>query len=103
MPQQQGSTKERVRLREPGKYDVVFINDDFTPMDLVVIILMQVFFKSYTEAEDLMMKVHTRGRAVAGSYTLDIARSKADRAIAIARDNGFPLRVEVVGTDDLPF
>lgn len=98
MPQQQRSIKERTNYREPEKYDVVLLNDDFTPMDLVVIIIMNVFFKSVQEAGDLMLKVHNEGKAVAGTYSYDIARSKAERAQGIAREYGYPLRVIVEKT-----
>lgn len=107
MPSQKESTMERTRIREPHKYNVVIHNDDFTPMDLVVIILMQVFFKPYEEATSLMLAVHHSDKAVAGTYSYDIAHSKAERATAIARDCGYPLRLTVECVDpqpsDLPF
>lgn len=101
MPQQQGSTKERTFYIEPSKYNVVIHNDDFTPMDLVVMILMQVFFKPYEEANSLMLRVHNSDKAVAGTYTLDIARSKKQKAESIAREFGYPLRLTV--EIDAPF
>lgn len=97
MPQQQKSLKERsaVRNQEPPVYNVVFHNDDFTPMDLVEIILQVVFLKTPAEATDLMLKVHNSDKAVVGSYTYDIALSKADRAQRIARQYDAPLKVTV--------
>lgn len=100
MAQQQGSTKEKIRYQEPTKYTVTFHNDDFTPMDLVVMVLMNVFFKTFEDAYSLMMQVHNNGKAKVGSYTYDIAKSKAARAQQIARENGYPLKVTV--DDNVP-
>ena len=82
-------------IKVPGKYDVVFHNDDFTPMDFVTLLLRHIFFKSQPEAEILMLKVHHEGKAVVGTYTYDIALSKATDATNISRKNGFPLRISV--------
>lgn len=95
MGKQQGSTKERSRIEKPGKYDVIIHNDDFTPQDFVVLILMQVFHKPYVEAVTLMLRVHNSDRAVAGSYSLDIAESKARLAMELARQYGYPLLLTV--------
>lgn len=95
MPQEQSQIKERQRtdLREPQRYKVTIHNDDFTPMDFVVKVLTQVFFKQPTEAEKLMLQVHHSDKAVVGIYTYDIAVSKVKRATMMARNEGFPLRL----------
>ena len=97
MPQEGQNIKERTtyKIKEPSKYSVVFHNDDFTPMDLVTLILQHIFFKNQIEAETLMLKVHNEGRAIVGTYTYDIAITKATEATNIARKNGFPLRITV--------
>lgn len=97
MPKNSSNTKERIlsSVKEPGKYNVIFHNDDFTPMDLVTLILKHVFFKSEIEAETLMLKVHNEGKAIVGNYNYDIAMTKATEATNIARKNGFPLRITV--------
>lgn len=97
MPQENTNIRERDRTdyASPDKYRVVLHNDDFTPMNFVVELIMIVFFKSELEANQLMLKVHHEGKAVVGAYSFDIARSKADRAIQIARSNGYPLRITV--------
>lgn len=82
-------------INEPGQYNVVFHNDDFTPMDFVTMILELIFFKSETEAVRLMLKVHHEGKAIVGTYSYDIAVTKATEANNAARNNGFPLRVTV--------
>ena len=95
MPQEQSQIKERQRtdLREPQRYKVTIHNDDFTPMDFVVKVLTQVFFKQPAETEKLMLQVHHSDKAVVGIYTYDIAVSKVKRATMMARNEGFPLRL----------
>ena len=97
MPATQSSVRERsnVKLQEPRKYNVIIHNDDFTTMEFVVMVLTTVFRKSEPEAQALMMKVHREGKSVAGTYSLDVAQSKVQRATAMARDSGFPLRLTV--------
>ena len=95
MPQEQTATRERQRteLREPRPYKVLIYNDDFTTMEFVVKILVDVFFKSQTEAEQLMLQVHHSDKAVVGIYSYDIAVSKVQKATQMARQEGFPLRL----------
>lgn len=95
MPKEQSSIKERSRtgIREPKRYKVTIYNDDFTSMEFVVRILMEVFFKSQAEAEALMLKVHHSDKAVVGIYSYDIAVSKVEKATRMAREEGFPLRL----------
>lgn len=97
MAQENSNVKEttKSKIKEPSQYNVVFHNDDFTPMDFVTLILIHIFQKTEPEAFSLMMKVHNEGKALVGSYSYDIALSKTNRAITIARDNGFPLRITV--------
>lgn len=89
--------KEKIsyKLKEPKKYKVLMYNDDFTPMDFVVDILMEIFHKSYEEAVVIMMNVHKGDRAVVGIYSYDIAKTKTEQAMACAREEGYPFRVEV--------
>lgn len=89
--------KERAQYKqkEPNHYEIIMYNDDFTPMDFVVQILMLVFHKSEAEAFQLMLTVHKGGQAVVGRYTYDIAASKRAKAIALAREAGYPFRVEM--------
>ncbi|MCR5188312.1 MAG: ATP-dependent Clp protease adaptor ClpS [Treponema sp.] len=79
----------------PPERKVVFFNDDFTTMDFVVDVLISVFNKSHDEAENIMLQVHENGSSVVGVYTYDIAISRTNLTIQLARKNGFPLRVEV--------
>lgn len=87
--------RQRVDVKEPSMYNVVIHNDDVTTMDFVVMILMDIFFYSEADATDLMLQVHNLGKAIVGTYTYDIAHSKASMVTAIARKNNFPLRLTV--------
>ena len=95
MPQEQSQIRERQRtdLREPRRYKVTIYNDDFTTMEFVVKVLMEVFYKTDVEAEQLMMNVHRTGKAIVGIYSYDIAMSKVQKATVMARNEGFPLRL----------
>jgi ATP-dependent Clp protease adaptor protein ClpS len=97
MAKEQSATRERQRtdLREPRRYKVTIYNDDFTTMEFVVKILVQVFLKSKAEAEALMLQVHHSDKAVVGIYSYDVAISKARKATNMAREAGFPLRLTV--------
>ena len=97
MAKNQSQLRERQRtdIKEPKRYKVIIYNDDFTTMDFVVMVLKQVFFKSEEEANALMLRVHHSEKAVVGIYTYDIAVSKARKAMGMAREQGFPLRLTV--------
>ena len=97
MAKEQTSIRERQRtdLREPRRYKVTIYNDDFTTMEFVVKILVEVFFKSEAEAETLMLQVHHSDKAVVGIYSYDVATSKVNKATSMAREAGFPLRLTV--------
>lgn len=93
----QGETREKTRiyLEEPRHYKVMMHNDDFTSMDFVVGILVDIFHKNEIEAERLMLMVHEKGRAAVGSYPYDIAVTKVQAASIRARAEGFPFRMTV--------
>lgn len=95
MPNQQSSVRERSRtdIDEPRPYKVVFHNDDFTTYDFVVKVLMLVFFKSKFEAERLTIEVDRKKSATVGIYSCDVAKSKTEKAVKMARSEGFPLRI----------
>ena len=76
----------------PNKYKVILLNDDSTPMDWVVAILVEIFKHSETTAQQIMLTVHETGSAVAGVYTYEIAEQKSVEAITLSRDSGFPLQ-----------
>lgn len=85
-------TEDRERVEPPPKYAVLFLNDDFTPMDFVVALLTKFFDKSQEQAEAIMLEVHEQGEGLAGTYPKDIAETKAIQVCTIARDNEHPFR-----------
>ncbi len=85
-------TREEIEAREPEEYRIYLINDDFTTIEFVISILMKVFHKNLMEATKLTMKVHRKGRGLAGVYPYDIAITKVQQVHAMARQRGFPLR-----------
>ena len=95
MAKQQGSTKERERIftKFPKHYRVIFHNDDFTTMEFVVKVLIEVFFKSQSEATAIMLAVHETGKGVVGLYSYDMAVSMTKKATSMAREAGYPLRI----------
>ena len=95
--QTDGAVKERPesKTREPTLYNVVLLNDDYTPMAFVVDVLEAIFLKSPAEAYRIMMQVHLNGRGVAGVYPWDIAETKADKVMALAVTAGHPLKATV--------
>lgn len=95
MAKQQGLIKEREKVftNFPKHYRVIFHNDDFTTMEFVVKVLVEVFYKSQSEATTIMLAVHETGRGVVGLYSYDMAVSMTKRATAMARESGFPLRI----------
>ena len=86
-------TKQKVCIKEPRQYKVIFHNDDFTTMEFVTLVLKHVFNKPADEAVMLMMKVHREGSAIIGVYSYDMAMTKASIATAMARREGFPLNI----------
>jgi ATP-dependent Clp protease adaptor protein ClpS len=86
--------KERVKTekKEPTLYKVVLLNDDYTTMEFVIQVLESVFQKSPAEAFRIMMHVHVNGRGIAGVYPWDIAETKANTVIDLAREAGYPLK-----------
>lgn len=78
--------------KPPAMYQVLLINDDFTPMEFVVLILQEFFNKDHQTATTIMYKVHTEGRGVCGIYTREVAQTKASQVMNAARSAGHPLQ-----------
>lgn len=83
--------KEEARVTPPRFYKVLLLNDDYTPMDFVVIVLERFFHMGRERATQIMLKVHHEGMAVCGVYPKDIAATKVEQVTAFARQNGHPL------------
>jgi ATP-dependent Clp protease adaptor protein ClpS len=93
---QDHETKPKPKLKRPKRYHVVLINDDYTPMDFVVRILMEFFHKDIVEATSIMMEVHQKGEAIAGTYSLEVAETKVVAVIQHSRVHEFPLLAKIV-------
>ena|SRR5210317_278140 len=87
--------KIKIERKEPSKYNVLFLNDDQTPMDWVIGLLTDIFKHSRTTAEELTLKIHHEGSACVGTYTFEIAEQKTIESINLSRGQGFPLNVKV--------
>lgn len=88
--------KERKpKLERPKRYLVIMLNDDYTPMEFVVQILIHVFGMDSQRAERIMLDVHTRGQAVCGVYSRDVAETKCSQVIDMAREMEYPLMCRV--------
>ncbi|MBQ9406241.1 MAG: ATP-dependent Clp protease adapter ClpS [Desulfovibrio sp.] len=79
-------------IKEPDRYQVLMLNDDYTSMDFVVSVLRTVFYKTHEDATAIMLSVHEKGFGLCGVYTLEIAESKVSRVHSMARAASFPLK-----------
>lgn len=91
------NVKEKIKevIQEPGKYKVIFANDNETPMDFVVELLVDIFRHSAKTAQELTMTIHDKGSAVVGVYVYEIAEQKAVECTKISREHGYPLQVAI--------
>ena len=85
---------DRQKVEPPRKFKVVLYNDDYTPMEFVVNILMQHFYKPQDEAMALTLQIHNGDRGIAGVYSREIAETKAHTVNVIAREHQHPFRAE---------
>lgn len=84
--------QDDTELREPPLWQVVLLNDDYTPMEFVVLVLQQFFGKNHDQAVQIMLKVHHEGRGVCGVYPYDIANTKVVQVNRYARQHQHPLQ-----------
>lgn len=87
--------KIKIIKKEPSKYKVIFLNDDYTPMDFVVNLLIELFKHSDETARSLTMQIHEDGSGIVGVYTHEIAEQKTLEATSTCRLSGFPLRIKI--------
>ena len=87
--------KVKQKVEEPKRWKVIFLNDDYTPMDFVVTVLQEVFKHSQETATNITMQIHNEGSGIAGVYTFEIAEVKAVEVTTLARSQGFPLQVKM--------
>lgn len=84
-------TIQSISIKPPNLYKVVFNNDNATPMNFVVDLLVHLYHHSLDAANSITEEIHTKGKGVAGLYTYEIADQKATETISLSRANGFPL------------
>ena len=84
--------KSKPKTKKPSMYKVLLLNDDYTPMEFVVLVLERFFNKSHEEATRIMFHVHRRGVGVCGVYTYEVAETKVTQVIDFARRNEHPLQ-----------
>ena len=88
-------TQEKIKIEEPSKYDVLFLNDEVTTFEFVVKVLMQIFGKTTDQAVESTKQIHEKGKGVVGTYLHEIAEQKGIETTVLARDEGYPLQVKV--------
>lgn len=88
------------QIKEPSMYQVVLLNDDFTPMDFVVELLQIFFFHSTEKATKIMLEIHNAGKGICGIYTKDVAATKTALVNQFAQDHEHPLRCEFEPCED---
>lgn len=87
--------KIKVTVSEPRRWKVILLNDDSTPMEFVVGLLIDIFKHNNNTANDVMIQVHETGSGIAGVYSFEIAEAKAVESTNLARTNGHPLQIKM--------
>ena len=84
--------RKAARTKPPQLFQVVLLNDDYTPMEFVVMVLQQYFQRDPDSATLIMLKIHHEGRGICGVYTKDVAATKVELVLTAARRDGHPLQ-----------
>lgn len=87
--------KAREDIPEPGRYNVIYINDEVTTMEFVIETLVVIFNYTHIEADEKMVKIHEEGSSVVATLPWEMAEQKGVEVIKLARNNGFPLQIKV--------
>ena len=85
-------TEQQAKLKRPDMYRIVLLNDDYTPREFVVWVLIRVFFKSQEESTRIMLEAHTSGQSMVGVYTYDVATTKIVQVDKLAKQHEHPLK-----------
>jgi ATP-dependent Clp protease adaptor protein ClpS len=86
------AVKSRAKTKKPSMYKVLMLNDDYTPMEFVISVLEQFFFKNQDEATQIMLHVHQKGVGVCGVFTYEVAETKVNQTMDLARQYQHPLQ-----------
>ena len=84
--------RKTARTKPPQMYQVVLLNDDFTPMEFVVHVIQEFFSKDRETATQIMLKIHLEGKGICGVYSRDVAGTKVDQVLQASRAAGHPLQ-----------
>ena len=87
--------ESKPKTKKPAMYNVLLMNDDYTPMEFVVMVLEKVFNKKSEEATQIMLHVHKNGIGVCGTFTYEVAESKCKAVIDLAKKNEHPLQCTI--------
>ena len=87
--------KIKLTVSEPKRWKVIVLNDDSTPMEFVIGVLIEIFKHTHDTAREIMLQVHEEGSGIAGLYSFEIAEAKAVEATNLARTNGHPLQLKL--------
>ena len=90
--QTQQQTRTVTEIKYPDRFNVVILNDDFTPMEFVIVVLSKFFGLNHSESVEIMLTVHKKGVAVIGVFAFEIAETKVTQVMAFARANQHPLQ-----------
>ena len=85
----------KTKTKKPAMYNVLLINDDYTPMEFVVMVLEKIFNKKQEEATKIMLHVHKNGLGLCGTYTFEVAESKCKAVVEFAKKNEHPLQCTI--------
>jgi ATP-dependent Clp protease adaptor protein ClpS len=94
------ATISKTKVQPPKMHKVLMHNDDYTTMEFVVHVLQKFFDKNRADAQSIMLEIHTRGIAICGIYTHEIAESKTAQVAKYAKDNGHPLKCSFEPSQD---
>jgi ATP-dependent Clp protease adaptor protein ClpS len=86
------SEKIEENIKEPENFRVILLNDNYTTMEFVVAVLIEIFHKDISDANRIMLDVHKKGKGIVGVYTWDIAATKTEQVHLVARAHEYPLR-----------
>ena len=83
---------EKVKPKLPGAYKVIILNDDYTPMEFVASVIQKVFNKTHDDATRIMLQIHTEGIGICGTYPFEIAETKMNQVLNLAKESQHPLQ-----------
>jgi len=99
MPEDKTSNNTQIiledKVKHPSMYEVILLNDDYTPMEFVVDVLIRYFNKDIEQANQIMMHVHRNGKGLCGIYPFDIAETKVMQVMNYSIKNGHPLQCKM--------